>query len=128
MDMEIPRHGGARAGAGRKSKASTPEAIEQANLNARYEEAKTLEMEAKAGLGQLKLEQERGTLVERVAIQAAAATAQQLFVQTARSIPDVLERTYGVAPDVVELVAKAIDEALAKLADDMKSMCEAGQQ
>jgi len=128
VEMEIPRHGGARAGAGRKPKSLTPEALEQASLNARYEEAKTLEMEAKAGLGQLKLEQERGTLVERVAVQAAAATAQQLFVQTARSIPDVLERTYGVAPDVVEVVAGAIDEPLAKLADDMRAMCEVGQR
>lgn len=83
-------------------------------------------MEAKAGLRELELEQKRGTLVERVAVQQAAATAQQLFVQTVRSIPDVLERSHGVPPALVEVIGHALDDALAQLATDMKAMCEMG--
>lgn len=137
--MGIPRHGGARAGAGRPRLQITSDDPNWRTLDgdslppdgepsatSRYDEAKTLEMEAKAALKAMEVETRRGTLVERVAVQSAAATAQQLFAQTVRSIPDILERTHGVRPDVVDVISRALDEALANLATDMESMCRIG--
>lgn len=121
MYGEIPRHGGARAGSGRP-----PKDEEDTSTSRKHDEAKAREMEAKAGLRELELEVKRGTLVERGAVQAAAATAQQLFAQTVRSLPDVLERSYGIKPDVVETISRALDEALGALSTDMEAMCRIG--
>lgn len=121
MQGDIPRHGGAREGAGRPSR---DEAVFDGTAET-FDAARAREMVAKAGLRELELETQRGTLVERVAVQQAAATAQQLFVQTVRGIRDQLERE-GIPSDVAESVAIKLDDALAQLSLDMKAMCEMG--
>lgn len=143
MATEVTGRGGKRPRAGRPTDAERNARIalegglggdrlngrgdEQISAAASYDVAKAREMVAKAGLRELELEVERGKLVERVAVRAASATMQQLFVQAVRSLPDVLERTYGVAPDIVELVSNAIDEALSALAVDAETMCKMGE-
>lgn len=145
MDVETTGHGGKRARAGRLTNAERrrrdnaeaglteiggdrlhPRTDDQLSASASYDVAKAREMVAKAGLRELELEVERGMLVERSAVRAASATMQQLFVQAVRSLPDVLERTYGVQPDIVEIVSNAIDEALSALAVDAETMCKMG--
>ncbi len=146
MQTQAPQNGGVRFGAGRPP-GKTPEERQawrdqraqlggdrlkrddddgEPSVAGRYDRAKADEMEAKAGLKLIELEQTRGALVERAAIQAAAATLVQLFTQSVRGIPDVLERREGVAADVCEKIGQAIDEALAVLANDMEAMTRIG--
>ena len=62
----------------------------------------------------------RGEYVPRAEVQAATATALSALSQTLRSVPDNLERTLGLSPEVAQEVAQQIDAAL----DDMATRFE----
>lgn len=53
-------------------------------------------------------------------MQAATATALSALSQTLRSVPDNLERTLGLSPDIAQEVGRQIDAAL----DDMATRFE----
>lgn len=132
MQTHAPQHGGARAGAGRPRKYGgsgelrVKDEPDEGSVSGRYDRAKADEMEAKAGLKIIELEVSRGNLVERGAIQAAAATAIQMFTQAVRSIPDELERREGVAADTCEKISVALDQAMAILASELEAMTRLG--
>lgn len=58
--------------------------------------------------------------VWRAEVQAATATALSALSQTLRSVPDNLERTLGLSPDIAQEVGRQIDAAL----DDMATRFE----
>lgn len=110
-------HGGMRAGAGRK-----PEGYEKPEDLKELDKQKARHEGLKADLAELGLRQKRGELVERSAVQTAAATALQTLAQALRSIPDALERELGIAPDVGERIGAMIDGALDDCATTFEMM------
>lgn len=112
-------HGGRRPGSGNKGKV-VREATEDAHIL--YSRARAEHEEAKAKLAQLTLLIESGKYVSRDDVQRASAIALSAASQTLRAIPDNLERQLGVAPEVSENVAIAIDEVLADLALELEKM------
>ena len=107
--------GGARPGAGRKPADYVPS---EDRLD--YEAARARNESAKADLNELELAIKRGEYVPRAEVQAATATALSALSQTLRSVPDNLERTLGLSPDIAQEVGRQIDAAL----DDMATRFE----
>ena len=107
--------GGARPGAGRKPADYTP-----SDDRLDYEAARARNESAKADLNELDLAIKRGEYVPRAEVQAATATALSALSQTLRSVPDNLERTLGLSPDIAQEVGRQIDAAL----DDMATRFE----
>ena len=85
-----------------------------------YEAARARNESAKADLNELDLAIKRGEYVPRAEVQAATATALSALSQTLRSVPDNLERTLGLSPDIAQEVGRQIDAAL----DDMATRVE----
>lgn len=112
-------HGGARTGAGRPSGPADPDrAATRADFEAeraRHEKIKADEREFEFGVKQ-------GRYLPRAEQQAAAATALAVLTQSLRSIPDNIERSLGLGPEVIEQVAVQIDNALAEVAVAFKAM------
>lgn len=107
--------GGARPGAGRKPADYVP-----SDDRLDYEAARARNESAKADLNELDLAIKRGEYVPRAEVQAATATALSALSQTLRSVPDNLERTLGLSPDIAQEVGHQIDAAL----DDMATRFE----
>ena len=107
--------GGARPGAGRKPADYVP-SVDRLD----YEAARARNESAKADLNELDLAIKRGEYVPRAEVQAATATALSALSQTLRSVPDNLERTLGLGPDIAQEVGRQIDAAL----DDMATRFE----
>ena len=107
--------GGARPGAGRKPADYVP-----SDDRLDYEAARARNESAKADLNELDLAIKRGEYVPRAEVQAATATALSALSQTLRSVPDNLERTLGLSPDIAQEVGLQIDAAL----DDMATRFE----
>ena len=107
--------GGARPGAGRKPADYVPSDDRLA-----YEASRARNESAKADLNELDLAIKRGEYVPRAEVQAATATALSALSQTLRSVPDNLERTLGLSPDIAQEVGRQIDAAL----DDMATRFE----
>lgn len=107
--------GGARPGAGRKPADYVP-----SDDRLDYEAARARNESVKADLNELDLAIKRGEYVPRAEVQAATATALSALSQTLRSVPDNLERTLGLSPEVAQEVAQQIDAAL----DDMATRFE----
>ncbi len=107
--------GGARPGAGRKPADYVPS---EDRLD--YEAARARNESAKADLNEMELAIKRGEYVPRAEVQAATATALSALSQTLRSVPDNLERTLGISPDIAQEVGRQIDAAL----DDMATRFE----
>ncbi|MEN6585106.1 MAG: DUF1441 family protein [Sulfuricella sp.] len=103
--------GGARPGAGRKPADYVP-----SDDRLDYEAARARNESAKADLNELDLAIKRGEYVPRAEVQAATATALSALSQTLRSVPDNLERTLGLSPDIAQEVGRQIDAALDDLA------------
>lgn len=118
MTERIGGHGGKREGAGRKP-ASERTASE--DLEA-YNKAKARVEEAKAEDAEFNLAIKKREYVLRSAVQTASATAVAAIVQSLRSLPDNLERKFNLKPEVVESIAKQVDEALAELGRQFKAM------
>jgi hypothetical protein len=110
-------HGGYRPGAGRK-----PEGYEHPEGRADYERERADHERVKREQRELALEIERGNYLPREAQRQAAATALAVLTQSLRSIPDNVERTLSVSPDVVEAISVQIDEALSEVAAAFKTM------
>lgn len=107
--------GGARPGAGRKPADYVP-----SDDRLDYEAARARNESVKADLNELDLAIKRGEYVPRAEVQAATATALSALSQTLRSVPDNLERTLGLSPDIAQEVGRQIDAAL----DDMATRFE----
>lgn len=115
--MAIERRGGYREGAGRK-----PAGYEPPAAKVDYDEAKARNEQAKAELNELELAIKRGQYVLRAEVEQQTATALAAIAQTLRSVPDNLERTLGVSPEVAQEVGELIDSALDELAQAFESV------
>lgn len=122
IEIETPRLGGRREGAGRKGKAFEDKVREELEAGGEVEysvsrarkeawTAKTVELDYRI---------KEGEYVKREAVREACATAFASIAQTLRSIPDLLERREGVAPETCETVSKTIDDALNTLAEEFE--------
>ena len=122
IEIETPRLGGRREGAGRKGKAFEDKVREELEAGGEVEysvsrarkeawTAKTVELDYRI---------KEGEYVKREAVREACATAFASIAQTLRSIPDLLERREGVAPETCETVSKTIDDALNNLAEEFE--------
>lgn len=100
-------HGGYREGSGRKAGDDEKSTAQQDydNEKARHEKIKADERE-------FKLAALKGEYVERSAVQQASATALSVLSQSLRSIPDNIERSHALAPDVIDAIAQMVDAAL----------------
>ena len=118
MSERIGGHGGRREGAGRKPADERSSAEDIAAFN----KAKSRVEEAKAEDAELNLAIKKREYVLRSAVQTASATAVAAIVQTLRSLPDNLERKFGLKPEVVESIAEQVDGALAELGRQFRAM------
>lgn len=109
--------GGARPGAGRKPADYVPS---EDRLD--YEAARARNESAKADLNELELAIKRGEYVPRAEVQAATATALSALSQTLRSVPDNLERTLGITPELAQEVGAQIDAALDDVANRFEEL------
>lgn len=113
--------GGYRPGAGAKPAGyvKPPEVVALDKAKARKEAA----LAEKAEMELLVAKKQYG---DRAAFRQAVATVIASFVQTARSIPDNLERKLGLSPEVTQQVGNMIDEALDNLADELELIAGGG--
>jgi hypothetical protein len=107
--------GGFRAGAGAKPAGyvKPPEIVALDKAKARKEAA----MAEKA---ELELMVAKGQYGDRAAFRQAVAMVISSFVQTARSIPDNLERRLGISPEIAQAIGAELDESLNNLADELE--------
>lgn len=89
-----------------------------------YNSARARNELAKAIKNEIDALKAQGEVVMVAAVEQAQATAIQSFVQTLRTIPDILERQYGLEPRQVEAVSAVIDTALNSLAGEMQMFGE----
>lgn len=114
----LPRvggHGGRREGAGRK-----PADYEPPEDAKNYNAAKARNEAAKAGLNELELKIKSGEYLSRAAYREASATLLAELAQGLRSLPDTLERKFGLSPDALLHVERTIDEAMQAVADGLE--------
>ena len=110
-------HGGYREGAGRK-----PAGYEPPQSKVDFEIERAAHEKVKREQREFKLAQERGEYVSREAVRQAAATAFAVLTQSVRSIPDNLERSLALPPEVVEAIAQQLDVALGEMSTALKAM------
>lgn len=119
-------HGGARAGAGRKAVGGDALNAERAGVRADFEQERARHEKIKADEREFEFGVKKGEYLPRVAQKQAAATALAVLTQSLRSIPDNVERSLGLAPEVVEQIAIQIDEALSEVATAFEAMTHVG--
>lgn len=117
----VPRLGGARPGAGRKSKAERAPAGANEELTPyqRYERARAEKEEQLARQARVKADLDESKVVDRQAVRDASAKAFAAISQSLDAIPDILERN-GIEPEVAQKVGDLIAEAKAELASDLE--------
>lgn len=108
-------HGGKREGAGRK-----PADYEPPEDAKNYNAAKARNEAAKAGLNELELKIKSGEYLSRTAYREASATLLAELAQGLRSLPDTLERKFGLSPEALLHVERTIDEAMQGVADGLE--------
>lgn len=86
--------------------------------------AKARKETALAGLNELELQIKSGQYLPREAYREATATVLAALSQGLRSLPDMLERDFGLAPEVLIQIETAIDESLATVADTLALFTE----
>lgn len=111
-------HGGAREGAGRPPGSGYTKSDDQKDLD----KQKARHEKVKADRAELELARERGEVVARAGVIQAAATALATLAQALRTIPDTLERRHAIAPELAEVIAKEIDDALDAVAGTFEMM------
>jgi phage terminase Nu1 subunit (DNA packaging protein) len=111
-------HGGRRENSGRKPNAA------RTTDDERFSAARARRERANASRAEVALALERGELVSRDAVRQATATLLALLTQSLRSIPDNLERTLALQPQLVEAVAKQIDAGLSEAANALRVIHE----
>lgn len=109
--------GGARIGSGPKPPGyePPPEKVEIDKERAAHERVKREQR-------QLALDIQRGEYLPRDVQRQAAATALSVLTQSLRSIPDNIERSMALQPEVVEAISVQIDAALSEVAAAFKAM------
>jgi len=130
----IPARGGRREGAGRpkgmgneqmQARAAAaeageeeldPESTDRLTIAVRKAKAVALKEESIAGLKALELQVETKKYLPRDAYREATATLLATLSQALRSIPDTLERKYGLPPAALQYVEATIDEQLSSAA------------
>ncbi len=117
----MPR-GGARPNSGPKPPGyePPPKSPDQANYDREHAEHERVKREER----EFKLAIARGEYLPREAQKQASATALSVLTQSLRSIPDNLERTLSLAPEVVESISVQIDAALSEIATAFRVMSE----
>lgn len=129
--FEIPSHGGRRAGAGGPKGYSKKRAAEMENessvdgddvTNTAVKKARAVarKEEALAGLNELELKIKSGEYLSRTAYREASATLLAELAQGLRSLPDTLERKFGLSPEALLHVERTIDEAMQSVADGLE--------
>lgn len=115
---------GRAKGQGRKGKAVEDEVRKQleAEGDVPYQVARARKESWEAKLKELEYRKKLDELVERAMVREVAATAMSSFVQTCRSIGDMLERRHGIDPEVCQIISNVHDEALGTLADQFKML------
>lgn len=120
-DEDFTSTGRAR-GQGRKGKAVEDEVRRQleADGDVPYQVARARKEQWEARLKELDYMTKLSQLVSREQVKEVCSTAMAGFVQTARSIPDMLERKHGLDTDVCEVISSVLDEALDELAEKFR--------
>ena len=108
-------HGGARANSGPK-----PAGYVKPPEGQDYDKAKARNEAAKAGLNELELKIKSGEYLSRTAYREASATLLAELAQGLRSLPDTLERKFGLSPEALLHVERTIDEAMQGVADGLE--------
>ena len=108
-------HGGARANSGPK-----PAGYVKPPEGQDYDKAKARNEAAKAGLNELELKIKSGEYLSRTAYREASATLLAELAQGLRSLPDTLERKFGLSPEALLHVERTIDEAMQSVADGLE--------
>lgn len=116
------KHGGARAGAGRKA----PGYVKPQETKD-FEVAKARKETALADLHELDYKVKSGQYVSRVSVKQVAATIMATLAQGIRSLPDHLERR-GVEASVCVQIDAAITEALADTGKSLKKLWQTETQ
>lgn len=114
--------GGKREGAGRQpADENTPS---RTAAKAEYEEQRARHERIKADAAELELLKRQGQLLEREAVELAAATAASVLVQSLRGLRDTLERKYALPVEALEAVDTEIDAALQNVSLAYKALAE----
>ena len=108
-------HGGARPNSGPK-----PAGYVKPPEGQDYDKAKARNEAAKAGLNELELKIKSNEYLSRTAYREASATLLAELAQGLRSLPDTLERKFGLSPEALLHVEKTIDEAMQGVADGLE--------
>ena len=85
-----------------------------------YATGKARKEMAHAAKAELEFRIKDGQYLSREAVQSAVATAFQVVSQTLRSIPDNLERRFGMSPEIATDIGIAVDEAMGELAEALE--------
>lgn len=115
--MTVGQWGGARTGTGPK-----PAGSEQSVAQAQYDQERGLHERVKREQREFQLAIQRAEYLPREAQRQAAATIIAVLTQGLRSIPDNLERTHALGPDVLDAITAQIDASLTECATALRGM------
>lgn len=92
------------------------------DVYARLAEERVRHEKARADAVELANRRRVGELLERHAVESAAARMHAAMAQFLRGLPDLLERKCGLAPETVTALEIAIDGATEELADRIRAV------
>ena len=107
--MSTHTHGGQRANAGRRPKA------EQRDDIGEFHRARTRKERALAELRELEAGERAGRLYSRDEVLRVIAVTIAVFTEQLRSLPDLLERRAGLAPEQAEVLEHVVNAELEAL-------------
>lgn len=119
------KHGGRRAGAGRKLLKGHIEVVppvDSSPVGIEYGDARAAHEYWKAQLAEQAYRKNAGDLLDRAQVEQASATVLAAVAQTLRSIPDNLERAAGLTPEQAEECERIIDSLCLGLHDKLKEL------
>ena len=114
--------GGARPNSGPKKPGYVPPPKSEADAD--FERERAEHERVKREQREFKLAVEKGEYLPRELQRQAAATALAVLTQSMRSIPDNVERTLSLAPEIIESISMQIDAALSEVAAAFRAMSD----
>lgn len=117
------KHGGRRAGAGRKllkGHIEVASPVDSSPVGIEYADARAAHEYWKAQLAEQEFKKRSGDLLDKAQVEQGIATLFATIAQTIRGWPDNVERTVGITPETAEALERMADGLCLTLQDKVR--------